>query len=450
MTIQNKRIIVIGAGAAGLMAAGRAAECGAQVLLMEKTLRPGNKLLISAQSRCNLSNTRELPDFIAMYGPDGAFLYRAFDLFFREDLLQLLQRFGVETVAEADGRIFPASNSSADVLKALESYIAEGRVQLETRKEVETITASNGQVTGVSIGKTEYPADAVILATGGASYPSTGSSGAGYRLAASLGHHLVKLRPALVPLVAFENESAQKMQGVSLSGVRLTSYSCKAEDIPMPASPIKDAGRGISGKSPRPPVIESRTGDVMLTHQGLSGPVTLLMSLAIVDALERGPVSVAIDLRPGLTWEEMRRELQKCFDRFSKRTYRNILVELLPPRLVEAFLEMSAIPREKCGCQIDADERGKTAQAHEGTPVQHTGPAVDGGRHGDRRRHTPQRNRSAQHGLTAGKRAVFLWRGDGHRRRHGRIQFTGSLLDRASGRRKRRRFHQRCNTLNAY
>ena len=339
------------------MAAGWAAECGAEVLLLEKTAHAGNKLLISGQSRCNLSNTKELDDFIAMYGPNGRFLYRAFDLFFRDELLPFFRRFGVETKVETDGRIFPASNSSADVVRVLESYLSEGRVRVETQTEVECITVQEGHVTGIRVGQTEYLAAAVVLATGGASYPATGSSGAGYRMAAALGHRIVRLRAALVPLIVFETETVKKMQGASLSGVRLTAFNCKGEDIPQPLPPLRDTGRGISGKSPRPPVIESRTGDVMLTHFGISGPVALQMSLVVVDALERGPVSLCIDLRPQVTWEGARQFLQKVFDRLSKRTFRNILVELVPPKLIEPFLEMSAIPSDKCGCQIDASER---------------------------------------------------------------------------------------------
>jgi predicted flavoprotein YhiN len=355
--MSDNRVIVIGAGAGGMMAAGRAAECGAEVLLLEKTEHAGNKLLISGQSRCNLSNARELDDFIAMYGPNGRFLYRAFDLFFRDELLLFFRRFGVETKGEADERVFPASNSSADVIRALESYISEGCVRVEMKTEVESIIVKEGCVTGIRVGQTEYPATAVILATGGASYPATGSSGAGYRMAAALGHRIVRLRPALVPLVVFETEIVKKMQGASLSEVRLTAFNCKGEDIPQPLPPLRDVGRGISGKSPRPPVIASRTGDVMLTHFGISGPAALQLSLAVVDALERGPVSVCIDLRPQVSLESERQFLQKVFDRLSKRTFRNILVELVTPRLIEPFLEMSAIPSDKCGYQIDAGER---------------------------------------------------------------------------------------------
>jgi hypothetical protein len=169
-----------------MMAAGRAAECGADVLLREKTGSAGNKLLLTGEGRCNLSNTRELSDFVAAYGPNGRFLYRAFDLFFREELLEFLERFGVRTVNEIDGRIFPASNSAADVLKAFESYMLENHVRLETGKEVDAILAADGRVTGVSAGGTEYPADSVILATGGVALPEIDPATMGSRLVKGL------------------------------------------------------------------------------------------------------------------------------------------------------------------------------------------------------------------------------------------------------------------------
>ena len=351
------RVIVIGAGAGGMMAAVRAAECGSEVILLEKTAHTGNKLLISGQSRCNLTNTRELDDFISMYGSGGRFLYRAFDHFFRDELLEFFRNSGVETKAEPDGRIFPASNSSADVVKAFENNLLKNHVRVITKTDVESILVKDGSVIGVRTNAADIPASAVVLATGGASYPATGSTGAGYRMAAELGHHIIRLRPALVPLVVSETEIIKKMQGVSLSGVGITALACKAEDIPQTSEPFKNAGRGISGKAPRLPVIESRTGDLMLTHFGVSGPAPLQMSLAIVDALENGPVSICIDLKPQVTLESERRFLQKVFDRLSKRTFRNILVELVPPRLIEPFLEISGVPSDKCACQIDAIER---------------------------------------------------------------------------------------------
>jgi len=355
-------VAVIGAGAGGMMAAGRAAEVGAAVLLLEKMDRPGRKILISGKTRCNLTNARELEDFIAMYGANGRFLYRAFHRFFRDDLLALLGRYGLETKTERGGRIFPASDDAGDVVRALRSYLADGKVKMRTGVRVNKILVRDGGVTGVRASTGEmFPANAVILATGGASYPETGSTGDGYRLAEALGHTIVKLRPALVPLVVKEVALAKSMQGVSLRNVRLTAFQCLADDIDPSMTPAEDVGRGTGGKKPRPPVIESRFGEMMLTHFGIGGPITLKMSLAVVDALEKGPVSVAIDLKPALTVQQLRERLQRDFDRLSRRSFRTILKGLLPQKMVDPFIELTGIPAGKTGSQITAAERERLA-----------------------------------------------------------------------------------------
>ena len=351
------QVVVIGAGASGMMAAGRAAEMGVDVLLLEKTERPGKKLLISGKRRCNLTNAKELDDFIAMYGANGRFLYSAFHSYFRDDLITLLKRYGVETKAERGGRIFPASDDARDVTGAFEQYMTEHGVRLHTGISVTEIQVDNGRVVGVQTEKGIHPASAVILATGGASFPETGSTGDGYRMAAAVGHSIIKLRPALVPLVVDDIQRAKSMQGVSLRNVRLTAYQCTADEINTSMTPAKDWGRGAGRRKPPSPVIESRLGEMMMTHFGIGGPITLLMSLAIVDALEHGPVSVALDLKPALDYSQLRQRLQRDFDHYDKRSYRRILEELLPRKMVASFVEMTGIPPDKPGNQITAEER---------------------------------------------------------------------------------------------
>ncbi len=342
-----------------MMAAGRAAESGASVLLLEKTEQPGKKILISGKTRCNLTNSKELNEFITMYGVNGNFLYRAFNHFFRKELLEFLSRYGVETKTERGGRIFPVSDNAEDVVKAFKRYLTDNKVQVRTGVSVVKILVENGHVTGVQAGTKTYAAAAVILAAGGASYPATGSTGDGYRLASVIGHTIIKLRPSLVPLVVNEIERAKSMQGVSLHNVRLTAFQCTADEIDLLKAPTKDTGRGIPGKRSQAPVIESRMGDLMFTHFGIGGPVTLQMSLAVVDALERGPVSVAIDLKPAISYKELRARLQRDFDSYGKRTYHNILKELLPQKLIEPFMVMTGILPDKCGCDITSEERGR-------------------------------------------------------------------------------------------
>jgi len=339
----KKKVIVIGAGASGLMASGRAAEKGASVLLLEKMPSPGRKILISGKTRCNLTNTRDLEDFISAYGANGRFLYGVFHRFFRDDLLEFMRRYGVETRAERGGRIFPASDDAADVVHAFQKYLDEFGVELCTGVKVNHITVVDGKVTGVQTDKGDFPAGAIILAAGGSSFPATGSTGDGYRMANETGHSLIKLRPGLVPLTVEEVELAKSMQGVSLKNVCLTAYQGRSDTIDAPRV--------------RKKIIDTRQGEMMLTHFGLGGPLTLLMSLAIVDALENGPVSVAIDLKPALKLKQLQLRLQRDFDTFSKRTLKSLLKGLLPQKMIEPVSKLSGIPADKPGHQINAKER---------------------------------------------------------------------------------------------
>jgi len=356
---ESGRVIVVGAGAGGMMAAGRAAEMGAKVLLLEKTDGPGKKILVSGKSRCNLTNARDLEDFLSMYGPNGRFLHGAFHRFFRDDLLAFLSLYGVETKVERGGRIFPLSDDAADVVKAFRRYLADHGAKLRTSVSVKGIAVRDGRVEGVLTQEGLIPAPAVILATGGAAWPATGSTGDGYRMAAAAGHTVTKLRPALVPLVVVEVERAKSMQGVSLRNVRLTAFRGPAGAIDPDLTPAKDIGRGLEKRRRKGPVIESRMGEMLFTHFGIGGPITLLMSLSIVDALAEGPVSVAIDLKPALTAEELRVRLQRDFDSFGKRGFRSLLAGLLPHKMIEPFIEMTGIPADRPGHQISAAEREK-------------------------------------------------------------------------------------------
>jgi len=355
------QVVVIGAGAAGMMAAGRAAEAGARVLLLEKMDQPGRKILISGKTRCNLTNTRTLPEFIAMYGPNGPFLHAAFHRFFREDLLDILSCYGVETKAERGGRIFPVSDQAADVVGALRRYMDAQEVQLATQSRVFSLAVEEGKITGVMTDRGLTPTAAVIVAAGGATWPATGSAGDGYELAKGVGHRIEKLRPALVPLIVKEIELAKSMQGVSLRNVRLTAFSCRPGKIDPAAVPAHDIGRGMDRKKARGSVIESRFGEMMITHFGIGGPVTLLISLAVVEALGQGPVSVAIDLKPALDYQQLRTRLQRDLDAHGKRQFKGILEGLLPRKMIEPLAALMGIPLDKPAHQVAAAEREKIA-----------------------------------------------------------------------------------------
>ncbi|MFO8009503.1 MAG: NAD(P)/FAD-dependent oxidoreductase [Dehalococcoidia bacterium] len=354
--MEKRDVIVIGGGASGMMAAGRAAELGASVTLLEKMERPGKKLLITGKTRCNLTNTRPLDRFIEIYGPNGRFLYGAFNRFFRAELLDFFNHYGVPTKAERGGRVFPASDDARDVLSALLRYMEDHGARVR-RGRATGIQVREGKVQGVYTEQGRIPAGTVILAAGGSSFPATGSTGDGYRIAEDAGHKVVKLRPALVPLVVREKALIRRMQGVSLRNVRLSAFQCRAESIERVKRPVADCGRGTGGKKPRHPVIESRMGEMMLTHFGIGGPITLQMSLAVVDALDNGPVSVSIDLKPALTVEQLELRLQRDFDRHGKRGFRRLAGELVPRKMIEPLIEMSGIDPEKEGNQVGGEER---------------------------------------------------------------------------------------------
>ncbi len=354
-------VIVVGAGASGMMAAGRAAEAGARVLLLEKMDQPGKKILLSGKTRCNLSNVRDLKGFIAMFGDNGPFLYRALHEFPRESLLVLLNAYGLETKVERGGRIFPVTDKARDVVGVLFQYLQDRRVDLYTGVKVVGLERKEGRITGVRSEQGHYPTKAVILATGGATYPLTGSTGDGYRMMTPLGHTIVKLRPALVPLIVEEVDLVASMQGVSLMHVRMTAFSCPAEQININLIPAYETGRGIKAKKPPPPVLESRQGEMMMTHFGIGGPITLLMSLSIVDALERGSVSVSIDLKPALSLKQLQERLQRDFNQYGKRTFRRIMAGVVPHKMVEPLIGLSGVDSDRPANQISAAERDKIA-----------------------------------------------------------------------------------------
>ncbi|MDD5288976.1 MAG: NAD(P)/FAD-dependent oxidoreductase [Dehalococcoidales bacterium] len=357
----KKQVIVIGAGAGGMMAAGHAAELGANVLLLEKTERPGKKILISGNGRCNLTNSRDLESFIAQYGANGRFLTNVFSRFFRDELLAFLHRYGVETMTEPEGKIYPVSQNAREIVRVFESYLVDNNVTLQLNTRVNHILVEDKKVVGVQTITNVYPCSAVILATGGTSHPQTGSTGDGYRIAKELGHTITKLRPSLAPLVVAESELAKSMMGSSLHNARLTAFQCRADEIEPRLVPAQDTGRGIMGKKPKSPVIESRFGNAIITHFGLSGPVILEMSLAITDAQENSPVSVSIDLKPEISKTELISRLQQEFKHHSKRTYQTIMKSFLSHKMIEPFITLSGIPGDKQGNQIKSEERDRIA-----------------------------------------------------------------------------------------
>lgn len=351
-------VVVIGGGASGLMAAGRAAQRGARVLLLEKKDGCGKKILVSGKTRCNLTNASDLEHFIAMYGPNGRFLRGAFSRFFRPELLAFFERQGLATKVERGGRIFPVSDDAGDVVHVFQKYLTENKVRTIFNTRVNSVMPDGPSRLAVSTAGGRYLAPCVVVATGGASWPGTGSEGDGYALASALGHTIVKPRPALVPLIVREQKLARSMQGVSLRNIRATAFHGEAATVDFSLTPCCDYGRGAM-KIPRPPVIESRFGEMLLTHFGLGGPVILLMSLAVADALEQGPVCLLVDLKPALTKEQLRKRLQTDLNAFGKRKISTILKDYLPAKMIDPLMALSGMDAATPANQVGAAAREK-------------------------------------------------------------------------------------------
>jgi predicted Rossmann fold flavoprotein len=327
----NFDVIVIGAGAAGMMAAGRAAEMGVRVLLLEKMPRAGLKLGITGKGRCNLTNQGEIQDFLDSYSPDGRFLRNCFARFFNQDLKNFFEQKGVPLVVERGGRVFPKSNRALDVVSALMTYLKENKVNLIKDRPVQEILVNSGQVEGVKTPREIFKARAVVLATGGASYPRTGSTGDGYRLAQQTGHTIIPIRPYLIPLVIKE-AWAKELQGLALKNVSATIYA-----------------KGLKGPS--------EFGEMLFTHFGISGPIILTLSGRVVDILKESEVEISINLKPALTPEQLDERLKRELKAHHLKGLQAILKMLLPNRLIPFFLTLVHIPGDKKGNQVSAEER---------------------------------------------------------------------------------------------
>ena len=337
--MSSLRVIVIGGGAAGMMAAGRAAQCSATVTLLERGTSLGRKLRISGKGRANITNTADLPEFIEAFGPNGKFLYGAFSRFFRDDLLELLHEQGVATKVERGGRVFPVSDRAGEVVDALERWLTASGARVKLSSRVKSLEIANGRVVGVKLYAGRMEADAVIIATGGASYPKTGSSGDGYTFAAAAGHTIVPPRPALSALVTRETW-VKEAQGLALKNVEATLFL--------------QIGQQKTRK------IAAEFGEMLFTHFGVSGPIILTLSRGVADLLAQGNVFVSIDLKPALTREQLHARLIRDFKQ--NKYFRNYLPALLPASLIEPFINLSNVDGGKPVNSVTAAERNRIVE----------------------------------------------------------------------------------------
>ncbi len=334
--MSKKRIVIVGGGPAGMMAAIRAGQLKQDVILLEKNSALGKKLLLSGKGRCNLTNMCELELFLKRFSTEGQFLRDAFKGFFNRDLIGFLRKRGIKIKTEKQQKVFPATDRANSVLEVLIKELHRNNVKIVRRACIEQVRIKGGKVKAVAImDGTVIPCERLILATGGISYPLTGSTGEGLDIARSLGHGIVPLRPGLVPLEV-KQRYPRSLEGLTMKDIR-----------------IKVNG----GQSKR---IISDVGDLLFTRTGISGPLVLSLSGRIVDWIsEKRKVYIEIDLEPALSEEQLDSLLLKKIALHRKKSVKNILKTLLPERLVNVFLDIANIDREKKTAQITQDERKK-------------------------------------------------------------------------------------------
>lgn len=332
-----KKIIVVGGGPAGMMAGIRAGEIRQDVALIEKNPHLGKKLLLSGKGRGNLTNLCTLEPFLKRFSKNGEFLRDAFKKFFNRDLINFFEQRGLRMKAERQLRVFPATNKSDSILKVLEKDLFNNRVKVIYKTTMKDVLIQDNRVKGMLLKDGRVlPADKIILACGGVSYSSTGSTGEGIDLAARLGHRVVKLKPGLIPLET-KHRYPQLLEGLTLKNIRLIFKSTKGK-------------------------ITSDIGELLFTSFGISGPLVLSSSGQIVDWLSEGAdVYVEIDLKPALSKEQLNARLLREIKLNPKKSLKNILKNLLPKRLVNVFIDIMKISSGKKSSQITQAERQKLA-----------------------------------------------------------------------------------------
>lgn len=340
------KVIIIGGGPAGMLAAISAAKESNEIILLEKNNSLGRKLLITGKGRCNITSSIEIDEFIKNIPGNGRFLYSAFQNYTNQDIIDLIESNGIKVKEERGNRIFPVTDKAEDVLNCLIKEMKKYKnIEIKTGKKVETILTENGEVLGVKLESGEKIfGSKIILATGGKSYPVTGSDGDGYKMAKSLGHTIEKIRGSLVPLTGDE-KLCQSMQGLSLRNVKIT---------------IKDIEKNKK--------IYDDFGELLFTHFGVSGPTILSSSAHLlrykeIDRLfKESKVKLYIDLKPALSNEELDLRIRRDFEKIKNKEFKNSLEKLLPKKMIPAILDLSGIDINKKVNSITKEERQKLVE----------------------------------------------------------------------------------------
>ena len=338
------KVVVIGGGPAGIMSSIRAAENGAEVTLFERNNKLGKKLSITGKGRCNMTNIADVQEVIKNIPDGGKFLYSALKNFSSADTINFFENLGLKTKVERGGRVFPASDKASDVIEILSQRLAILNVDVKLNSRVTEIFTYDKKVRGVDVSGKFFDADAVILATGGMSYPATGSTGDGFKLAEKIGHTVTKIFPALVPLET-EEVFVKDLQGLSLKNVRVT---LKVDDKK----------------------ITEIFGEMLFTHFGISGPIILTISRRVAEFLdEKKFVEAVINLKPALTPEQLDARILRDFEKYKRKAIKNALVELLPHKLIPIILDLAFVDENKKIDNVTKVERHRLIEILQNLPL---------------------------------------------------------------------------------
>ncbi len=333
------RVVIIGGGAAGMMAGIAAAGAGHRVTIYEKNEKLGKKIYITGKGRCNITNACDTEELFQNVIHNPKFLYSSFYAFTNFDMMNFMEQNGCPVKTERGGRVFPVSDKSSDVIRVLSAKLRDLGVEVCLQEEVEKLIAEEGSIKGIVLkkGHRTVRADAVIVATGGLSYPTTGSTGDGYRFANELGHKVTSLSPGLVPFVVME-PVVKELQGLSLRNIN--------------ARILKDSK-----------VLYEEFGEMLFTHFGVSGPVLLSASSYVAEQLRKEPLTLSVDLKPALSEEQLDARILRDFDEMKNKQYKNALVHLLPAKMMPVIVDRSGINPDKKVNEVTREERHQIVRA---------------------------------------------------------------------------------------
>jgi len=367
-------VAVIGGGPAGMIAAGRAGELKAKVVLLEKNNALGRKLLLTGKGRSNITKAEFNPrELVKKYGREGDFLLYPLSVFGVKETIDFFEKKGLKTKTERGKRIFPESGKAQDVLNVLIKYLKSGGVKIMTDCEVKEIVKNKDRIAKVILKNgREIKAKNYIIATGGKSYPGTGSTGDGYKWAKELGHKVSKLRPALVPL-RIKESWPKKIQGLSLKNVELTVFQKSSFYEVKTQMKMKENSEGGKLHRHENKKQDSRFGELLFTHFGVSGPIVLDLSKIVCEFLdlpvgrqEKGVVKLILDLKPALDFQTLDKRIQSDFSKYSQKLFKNSLSDLLPQKIISIIVELSEINPLKKVNEITREERHRLAKLLKG------------------------------------------------------------------------------------